>query len=105
MVLVPDGTFILGLTDDDPLQFQTAGLRRITLSRFYIDQYEVSNADYLRFIAEAPPERRAALLPDTTMEQVTGNRFSAPETRLAFLGEGRRRHAPWHISGCRNARH
>ena len=79
MVLLPDGLFILGLTDEDPLQLQTAGLRRITLSRFYIDQFEVSNADYLRFVAEAPPERRAALLPDTTMQQVTGQRFSGSE--------------------------
>ena len=79
MVLIPDGTFILGLADEDPLQLQTAGLRRITLSQFYIDQYEVSNADYLRFVAESSPERRAALLPDTTMEQVAGNRFSGSE--------------------------
>ena len=76
MVLIPDGSFILGLTDEDPLQLQTAGLRRITLSRFYIDQYEVSNADYLRFVAEAPPPQRTALLPDTTMQQALGNRFS-----------------------------
>jgi len=75
MVLVPDGTFILGLTDEDPLQLQTAGLRRITLSRFYIDQHEVSNADYLRYLAEMPVEQRAAFLPDTTME-AAGNRFS-----------------------------
>ena len=79
MVLIPDGTFILGLTDEDPLQLQTAGLRRITLGRFFMDQYEVSNADYLRFIAEVPPERRAALLPDTTMAQAAGQRFSGSE--------------------------
>ena len=76
MVLVPDGTFILGLTDEDPLQLQTAGLRRITLSQFYIDQYEVSNTDYLAFLDQIGD--RPDLMPDTTMQQ-TGNRFSWSE--------------------------
>jgi formylglycine-generating enzyme required for sulfatase activity len=76
MVLIPDGIFIMGLTDEDPLQLQTAGLRRITLSQFYIDQYEVSNADYLRFLSE---NGQASLLPDTTMGRTAGNRFSWSE--------------------------
>ena len=79
MVLIPDGTFILGLTDEDPLQLQTAGLRRITLSSFYIDQHEVSNGEYLRFINALPAQQRASLLPDTTMGQAGGNRFSWSE--------------------------
>ena len=79
MVLVPDGSFILGLTDEDPLQLQTAGLRRITLSRFYIEQHEVTNEEYRTYLAEMAPERRAALLPDTTMGQALGNRFSWSE--------------------------
>lgn len=79
MVLIPDGTFILGLTDEDPLQLQTAGLRRITLSRFYVDQHEVSNADYRSYLAEMSVDQRAAWLPDTTMGQASGNRFSWSE--------------------------
>jgi eukaryotic-like serine/threonine-protein kinase len=52
MVLVPAGTFVLGSTGDHSAQ-------NITLSAFYIDEAEVSNAEYRRFCeatSHAPPQ-------------------------------------------------
>ena len=54
-VLVPDGTFIMGLFDEDPLRLQQSGLKRVTVSSFYVDKYEVSNREY-RAWAEGQPD-------------------------------------------------
>lgn len=43
MVFVPSGTFLMGAEGEDP---DEAPVRRIMLSDFYIDQFEVSNARY-----------------------------------------------------------
>ena len=65
-VLVPSGAFILGLTDEDPLSLQNAGRKRVTVSSFYIDQYEVTNAEYRNYLSELSPEQRRERLPDST---------------------------------------
>jgi formylglycine-generating enzyme required for sulfatase activity len=76
MVLLPDGIFIMGLTDEDPLEIQPAGFKRVTISSFYIDKYEVTNAEWRRFLQELSPEERQAMMPDSTIWERTGNRFS-----------------------------
>ena len=53
-VLVPDGTFIMGLFDEDPLSLQQAGLKRVTVSSFYVDKYEVTNREYRQFADGQP---------------------------------------------------
>lgn len=61
-VRLPDGTFIMGLTDEDPLLLQTAGLKRVTITSFVIDKHEVSNADYRAYLdatGAAPPDAAA----------------------------------------------
>ncbi len=65
-VLVPNGSFILGLTDEDPLSLQNAGRKRVTVSSFYIDHYEVTNAEYRNYLSELSPEQRQERLPDST---------------------------------------
>jgi formylglycine-generating enzyme required for sulfatase activity len=69
MVAVPAGPFIMGSDEVDregksaemgltkPLYLDEHPKRRIVLPRYAIDRYEVSNADYLRFIQseERPP--------------------------------------------------
>lgn len=67
MSLIPDGTYIMGLTDEDPLSIQTAGRKRITISAFHLDQYEVTNADYREYLNELPADERQARLPDSTV--------------------------------------
>lgn len=65
-VRVPDGTFVMGLTDEDPLLLQTAGLRRVTVSTFYIDKHEVTNEAYRSYLGRLDPEERAAMMPDAS---------------------------------------
>jgi formylglycine-generating enzyme required for sulfatase activity len=66
MVRLPDGTFIMGLTDEDPFDMQTAGRRRVTVSAFYIDRFEVTNAEYREYLQSLSPGEREGALPDST---------------------------------------
>ena len=75
MVYIHDGMFIMGLTDEDPLMLQVAGLKRVTLSAYYIDKYEVSNEAYRAFLEGLDAEERARMLPDSTVWQSLGNRY------------------------------
>ena len=50
MLLIPEGKFILGSNDYDRDEFPE---QEVYLGDFYIDKYEVSNADYKKF-AESP---------------------------------------------------
>ncbi|GEM_PF-5534579 len=65
-VRIPSGTFIMGLTDEDPLSIQNAGRKRVTVSAFYLDQYEVTNAEYREYLSQLSPEKRKERLPDST---------------------------------------
>lgn len=65
-VRIPSGTFIMGLTDADPLSLQNAGRKRVTVSSIYVDQHEVSNADYRQYLEQLSPEERSERLPDST---------------------------------------
>ena len=62
-VRVPDGTFVMGLTDEDPLLLQTAGLKRVTVSSFIVDKFEVTNAEYRAFMSEQGGAQ-SGLMPD-----------------------------------------
>lgn len=66
MVRLPDGSFIMGLTDEDPLDIQNAGRKRVTVSSFYIDRFEVTNKEYRNFLNELSAEKREARVPDST---------------------------------------
>jgi formylglycine-generating enzyme required for sulfatase activity len=63
---LPDGTFIMGLTDEDPLALQTAGLKRVTVSGFYLDKTEVTNGAYREWLRRLSPEERARMTPDAS---------------------------------------
>lgn len=63
MVRIPDGTFIMGLTDEDQFDIQNAGRRLVTISSFYMDRFEVTNAEYRQFINNA--NNTEELLPDS----------------------------------------
>jgi formylglycine-generating enzyme required for sulfatase activity len=52
MVYVPEGTFLMGGAENDPLtQSDEVPQRPVTLSGFWIDQTEVTNAQYARCVA------------------------------------------------------
>lgn len=49
MVYIPGGTFRMGSTSGDEI---TGPPHQVSLSPYFIDQYEVTNADYQRFVEE-----------------------------------------------------
>ena len=66
MVRLPDGSFIMGLTDEDPLDIQNAGRKKVTVSSFYIDRFEITNKEYRDFISDLSGDDRNKRLPDST---------------------------------------
>jgi len=83
MVRLPDGTFIMGLTDEDPFEIQSAGRRRVTVSAFYIDRFEVTNAEYREYLQSLSPGEREEMLPDST---AWSNSASRAEWSTYFYG-------------------
>jgi formylglycine-generating enzyme required for sulfatase activity len=66
MVRLPDGSFIMGLTDEDPLDIQNAGRKKVTVSSFYIDRFEITNEEYRDFLNDLSGDAREERLPDST---------------------------------------
>lgn len=76
MSTVPDGMFIMGLADEDPLSLQTAGFKRITVSSFKIDRFEVTNQEYRDFMKNMVSSDLESMLPDSSIWKDAGFRFS-----------------------------
>jgi formylglycine-generating enzyme required for sulfatase activity len=85
MVRLPSGTFIMGLTDEDQLDLQNAGRRRITVSGFYIDRFEVTNAEYREWLGTLSSSEREEMMPDSTLWRST----SQSNWRSYFYSESR----------------
>ena len=66
MVRLPDGSFIMGLTDEDPLDIQNAGRKKVTVSSFYIDRFEITNKEYRDFLSDLSGDERDKRTPDST---------------------------------------
>ena len=81
MVRLPSGVFIMGLTAPDPLDLQTAGRKRISLSPFYIDRFEVTNEEYRTYLnamvesGDLTEQEYRERLPDSTAFQETRARW------------------------------
>lgn len=50
MVLVPGGSYIMGKSDDDMPQIQDAPTKTVTVRSFYMDETEITNAEYRQFV-------------------------------------------------------
>jgi formylglycine-generating enzyme required for sulfatase activity len=50
MVYVPDGEFIMGSSDSDASADSEKPLHSVKLDEFWIDKYEVTNADFAQFV-------------------------------------------------------
>ncbi len=50
MTLVPGGAFIMGKSDDDLAQVQDAPTKTVTVRAFYMDETEITNAEYRQFV-------------------------------------------------------
>ena len=49
MVLVPGGSFIMGKSDDDIAAINDAPTKTVTVRSFYMDETEITNAEYRQF--------------------------------------------------------
>ncbi|MEM8556436.1 MAG: SUMF1/EgtB/PvdO family nonheme iron enzyme [Bacteroidota bacterium] len=84
MVLVPDGTYTMGLFEEDPLGLQTQGFKRVTVSSFFIDKFEVTNIQYRQWLQGLAPSAREAMTPDSLAWQEAGGRANF---QSYFLGQ------------------
>src|SRR6056297_1821509 len=50
MTLVPGGAFIMGKSDDDRVGLQNAPTKTVTVRSFYMDETEITNAEYRQFV-------------------------------------------------------
>ncbi len=71
LVLIPGGTYLMGLTQEDVTYEWNNQPRRVTVSSFYMDETEVANIDYrhytywLKRVYSSYPEVYKQALPDT----------------------------------------
>ena len=67
MTLVPGGAFILGKSDDDLANIQDAPTKTVTVRSFYMDETEITNAEYRQFVEwvkDSTIRTRLAILAD-----------------------------------------
>ncbi|MEM7085136.1 MAG: gliding motility lipoprotein GldK [Bacteroidota bacterium] len=50
MTLIPGGSFIMGKADDDFVAVNDAPTRTVTVRSFYMDETEITNAEYRQFV-------------------------------------------------------
>ncbi|MFP4228717.1 MAG: SUMF1/EgtB/PvdO family nonheme iron enzyme [Salinivenus sp.] len=109
MVRLPSGVFIMGLTAPDPLDLQTAGRKRVSLSPFYIDRFEVTNEEYRAYLedmvdqGELTEQEYEERLPDSTAFRDTRARWrsyfynssNADRPVVAVTWEEARQYCEW----------
>lgn len=66
MMLVPGGTYLMGLDNTDPLGIQPAGKVRVAINPFFIGQFEVTNGQYKAFLNTLDGTEQEEMLPDST---------------------------------------
>tara|TARA_B110000305_G_scaffold158737_1_gene175531 strand:+ start:250 stop:1680 length:1431 start_codon:yes stop_codon:yes gene_type:complete len=50
MVLVPSGSFLMGMADDDIAGLQNAPISTVSVKAFYMDETEITNGEYRQFV-------------------------------------------------------
>ena len=50
MVLVPSGSFLMGMADDDVAGLQNAPVSTVSVKAFYMDETEITNGEYRQFV-------------------------------------------------------
>lgn len=66
LVLIPGGSFLMGLDNADPFSLQPAGKVRISVNAFMMGHTEVTNRQYRAFLSSLDGGERDAMLPDST---------------------------------------
>ena len=89
MVYVPGGSFNMGTSNGDEIEGPS---HRVTVSEFFLDQYEVTNADYQQFVqATGYQEPSTWTRPEPSIWQIEANGVYVVGdfvNRFAYDGEG-----------------
>lgn len=75
MTLVPGGSFIMGKSDGDLAAVEDAPTKTVTVRSFYMDETEITNAEYRQFVEwvkDSTMRVRLAILADETGQKSTG---------------------------------
>nr|WP_294922515.1 gliding motility lipoprotein GldK [uncultured Flavobacterium sp.] len=75
MTLVPGGSFIMGKSDGDLAAVEDAPTKTVTVRSFYMDETEITNAEYRQFVEwvkDSTMRVRLAILADETGQKSAG---------------------------------
>ena len=72
MTLVEGGAYIMGKSDDDVAQTQSAAPKTVTVRSFYMDETEITNSEYRQFIHWVRDSIASALLARKSFEANLG---------------------------------
>ncbi len=94
MVLVPGGSFIMGKSDDDLAAIEDAPTKTVTVRSFYMDETEITNAEYRQFvnwvrdsiIRTALAEKAAELNATGPVDNTGEEEDNSVMQRFAYLG-------------------
>ena len=50
MVLIPSGSFLMGMADDDYVKLENAPVSTVSIKAFYMDETEITNGEYKQFV-------------------------------------------------------
>ena len=50
MVLVPSGSFLMGMSDEDAIGSSDAPIKTVSVKAFYMDETEITNGEYRQFV-------------------------------------------------------
>ena len=50
MVLIPSGSFLMGMADDDYVKLENAPVSTVSIKAFYMDETEITNNEYRQFV-------------------------------------------------------
>ena len=50
MVLIPSGSFLMGMSDEDIVGLQNAPVSTVSVKAFYMDETEITNGEYRQFV-------------------------------------------------------
>jgi len=69
MALIPGGAFIMGKSDDDLANVQDAPTKTVTVRSFYMDETEITNSEYRKFVEWVKDSTIRVRLADLAEEQ------------------------------------
>ena len=94
MTLVPGGSFLMGKSDDDFVAVNDAPTRTVTVRSFYMDETEITNAEYRQFVnwvKDSTVRLRLAILADE-VGAVPGDGSIG---EFAFVDQENQEMTPW----------